>query len=207
MQDRWITRGSIREHIVTLLSASYIRHTCTQPSLISHESSPLPRQLPLDPQRQLAPTRLDHILKRALEHDIRHLVIIDIARIVRHLLARLDGVHARALASSGTPRRGSVGHQLRLDAAVEGAEEEGRAVDRLGRREVPVVLEDAGFGRAQGGGDVLALHVLLERDAAKGREAVVFVEPTVVGSAYSATLLGRHSLGRGEGEGGGFGRG
>lgn len=104
-----------------------------------------------------------------LKHDIRHLIIIHIPRVLGLVMADLDSLGAAAGA-------GRVGQQLGLHAAVHGAEQEGRAVDALAHGQVPVVLQDHGLGRPQRRGDVRALG-LFECDAPERRvQAVVFVE-------------------------------
>ena len=142
-----------------------------------NESQSLPRQLPFDLQRQFPTTLPHHILKTALKHNIRHLVVVDIPRILGLFRADLDRVCACLVSPRGPSSRRSISQELRLDTSVESAEQECSAVDGLRHREEAVVLQDDGFGVAERLGDMFALGFLLERDSTEALvDAVVFVE-------------------------------
>ena len=78
-----------------------------------------------------------------------------------------------------------------MNAAVHGAEEEGRAVDGLGDCQMAVVLQDYAFRGAEGGGDVGAF-VGFEGDAAEGGVvAVVVVEAVLTAIGQCSAHLAR----------------
>jgi hypothetical protein len=82
----------------------------------------LPTNLPLDSHAQLTITRPHHILKRRLEHNIRHLIIVDIPCILRLLFRDFNRRSAGFRAVGGSSTCCGVGDELGLDAAVECAE-------------------------------------------------------------------------------------
>ena len=102
---------------------------------------------------QLAVTRPHHILKRALKHDVRHLIRVILARILGYLMVYLDRLDA-------SRRSYYVSLHLRLNAAIECAEEKYCLVDGLANGEMAVVAEDDDFVAAEGFGDGCAFVFL-----------------------------------------------
>lgn len=118
---------------------------------------------------QLAITRPHDILKRALEHNIRHLIRIVLARVVCRLLRYLDRLDAPRGSSS-------ISQHLSLYTPVERAEEKRCRVDGLSNRQMAMIREDDSFVVAESLGDSGAF-VLLECDATMlEADRVVIVE-------------------------------
>lgn len=108
-------------------------------------------------EAQLPIARLNNILKRALEHDVRHFISIVLPRIIGRLLRHLDCLDTSSSCQC-------ISHYLSLDAPVECAEEKGCCVDSLADCQVAVVAENDSLIAAERLGDGGAF-ILLESNA------------------------------------------
>lgn len=113
----------------------------------------------------------------ALEHDVAHLIVVQPVCVLGLLVSDLD----RLPTSSSS---GGVSQQLPLEASVHGAEQESSGVDCLCGGQDAMVLQDDGFGVAEGFGDVFAF-LRIEGNAAKAFiDSVILIKPWVLLSVY-----------------------
>jgi len=138
-------------------------------------------------EAQLAITRLNNILERALEHDVRHFIGIVLPRVVGRLLRHLDCLDTSSCCQC-------ISDYLSLDAPVKCAEEKGCCVNGLADCQVAVVAENDSLVAAESLGDGSAF-IFLESNASKVEaDRVVIMKAARLVSVHTVEVKGQAEL-------------